>query len=192
MNVRRFAASVFAAACAWALLAGPTPTLAIPHADTPDSADVHNILVASGTLVKVAMLQTISSAHSRAGDKFTYRVVDNVMAGDRVAIPAGTQGSGKVLESRPAHGGRVDGHLRVQFDPLVLADGTKVSLAITTQSLVADQNERNGTAGAVAEIADMTVPGFFILDFLRKGDDVTLAANAPFHIAVTEDAFLSE
>jgi hypothetical protein len=36
----------------------------------------------------------------------------------------------------------------------------------------------------------MTVPGFFLIDFLRKGDDITLAGGAPFHIAVTQDAFL--
>ena len=167
------------------------PAFAITHANAPVTEQDRNMLVGAGTLVKIQMLQTISSAHSKVGDTFGFKVADSVMAGDRVAIPAGTQGTGKVLQSRPARGGRTDGQLRVEFDPLVLTDGTKINLAITQQSLVADQNDRNGTAGAVAEIADMTIPGFFILDYLRKGDNITLAAGAPFHIAVTEDAFLS-
>jgi hypothetical protein len=78
----------------------------------------------------------------------------------------------------------------VQFDPVKLADGTLIDVDITTASLVADENDHNGAAGSLAEVADMTVPGFFLIDFLRKGDNVTLAAGSPFHIAVTEDAFL--
>lgn len=165
---------------------------AIEHATTPATDETRNTLIASGTLVRIVMLQTVTSAHCKAGDKFLFRVVANVMAGDRVAIPTGANGTGKISDCRPAHGGRVDGRLRVEFDPLVLADGTQVLVAITHDSVVADQNEKNGTAPALEDIANMTIPGFFILDFLRKGDDVTLGANAPFHVAVVEDAFLSQ
>ncbi|MBC5806405.1 MAG: hypothetical protein DLM53_11890 [Candidatus Eremiobacter antarcticus] len=179
-------------AAAFAISSFGLPAIAIPHATTPVNDATQDKLIGTGTLVKIEMLQTISSAHSKAGDKFTFRIVQNVMAGSRVAIPAMTQGSGKVLESRPARGGRNDGRLRVEFDPVALADGTNVKLAITRESLVADENEHNGTAGSVAEIADMTIPGFFILDFLRKGDNITLGAGAPFHVAVTEDAFLTQ
>ncbi|HLW37770.1 MAG TPA: hypothetical protein VKR99_05025 [Candidatus Eremiobacteraceae bacterium] len=189
MNTRRIA--TFFSGLALSACLCTLPSFAITHADAPLTEQDRNMLIGAGTLVKIEMLQTVSSAHSKVGDKFAFKVSANVMAGDRVGIPAGTQGSGKVVLARPAHGGRTDGQLRVEFDPLVLADGTKVTLAITQQSLIADQNDKNGTAGAVAEVADMTIPGFFILDYLRKGDDITLAAGAPFHIAVTEDAFLS-
>ncbi|MDQ6825412.1 MAG: hypothetical protein M3007_08130 [Candidatus Eremiobacteraeota bacterium] len=189
MNTRRIV--TFLSVLLLGSLLSTLPSRAITHANAPVTEQSRNMLIGAGTLVKIEMLQTISSAHSKVGDKFDFKVAADVMAGDRIAIPAGSQGTGKVLESRSARAGREDGRLKVQFDPIVLADGTKVQLAITRQSLVVDQNERNGTAGAVAQIADMTIPGFFILDFLRKGDDITLAAGAPFHIAVTEDAFLT-
>ncbi len=165
---------------------------AIEHASTPENEEDRDSLVAEGTLIKIALLQTVTSAHCSVGQKFTFRVVDNVKAGSRIAIPAGTTGYGNVTVCSPAHGGRQNGRLQVSFDPILLGDGTQVVVAITHDSLVADNNEKNGTAPALEDIANMMVPGFFLVDFLRKGDDVTLSANAPFHIAVTEDAFLSQ
>jgi hypothetical protein len=166
--------------------------MAIEHASSPQNDETRDSLIGQGTLIRIVMLQTVSTAHCTVGDKFTFRVVDDVKAGSRVAIPAATTGSGKVTLCRPEHGGRQNGSLRVEFDPILLSDGTLVLVGITRDSVAADANEKNGTTPALVDIADMTVPGFFILDFLRKGDDVTLGANLPFHISVTEDAFLSQ
>lgn len=189
MNSHRSSALACAAAAALALY--PTAVCAIPHADTPVDAATRNTLIQAGTLIRISMKSTVSSAHAKVGDKFSFSVVDELKSGDRVAIPAGTTGTGTVKQCAPAHGGRVDGILRLSFDPIVLADGTSVIVDITQESLVADENEHNGAAGSLAEVADITVPGFFLIDMLRKGDDVTLAAGAPFHVAVTQDAFLA-
>jgi len=181
-----------ALAAAAALMLGallPTAAVAIPHANAPVTDQTADTLLPTGTLLRIAMNQTISSAHAKAGDPFAFAVVDDVKIGDRVAIPAGTAGTGKVVRCAPAHGGRVDGILKLQFDPVKLADGTTVDIDITQESLVADQNSHNGMAGSVAEVADITVPGFFLIDFLRKGDDITLTGGNPFHVAVTQDAF---
>jgi len=167
----------------------PRAALAIPHANAPDTEQTQNTLLSTGTLIRIAMKQTVSSAHNHVGDAFSYTIVDDVIVGTRVAIAKGTVGTGKVIRVQPAHGGRVDGILKLQFDPIAVPNGPDVAVDITQASLVADQNSRNGMAGSVAEVADMTVPGFFLIDFLRKGNDVTLATGAPFHIAVTEDAF---
>jgi hypothetical protein len=167
----------------------PRTALAIPHADAPETDQTRDTLLSTGTLIRIAMKQTISSAHNHMGDTFSYAVVDDVFVGTRVAIPKGTVGTGKIVRVAPAHGGRVDGILKLQFDPIALPNGPDVAVDITQASLVADENSHNGMAGSVAEVADMTVPGFFLIDFLRKGNDVTLASGAPFHVAITEDAF---
>jgi hypothetical protein len=190
MNVRHFPTLVTMMVMLAA--AFPGPAAAIEHGATPQNDETRDTLISEGTLVRITMLQTITTAHCANDQKFTFRVVDNVMAGSRVAIPAGTTGSGRVTLCQPAHGGRQNGRLRVEFDPLLLGDGTQVLVAITRDSVAADANEKNGTAPAVEDIANMMVPGFFLIDYLRKGDDVTLSANQPFHLAVTEDTFLSQ
>jgi hypothetical protein len=189
-TMRRFLVLV-ALAAAFAAFAG-APVAAIEHATSPENDETRDSLIASGTLVRVALLQSISSAHCKKGDIFKFHVLDNVVVGSRVGIPAGLNGTGTVTECAPAHGGRIDGRLNFEFDPLVLSDGTQVAVGITHDSLVADANEKNGTAPALEDIANMMLPGFFIIDFLRKGDDVTVPANSPFHVAVTEDTFLSQ
>jgi hypothetical protein len=182
--------ALIAATAALALGMGG-PSLAIEHASTPLNEETQDSLIGEGTLIRIVLLQTISTSHCPPAI-FTFKIVDDVKAGSRVAIPAGTTGSGKVTMCAPAHGGRQDGRLQVDFDPILLGDGTQVMVGITRESVTADANSKNGTAPALEDIANMMVPGFFLVDFLRKGDDVTLAANAPFHIAVTEDVFLSE
>ena len=173
-------------------LVGAIPALAISHGSTPQNDETRDTLISEGTLVRISMLETVTTAHCSQNQKFTFRVIDDVKAGSRVAIPAGTTGSGRVVLCQPAHGGRVNGRLGVEFDPLLLGDGTQVLVAITRDSVAADLNQKNGTAPALEDIANVTIPGFFLIDYLRKGDDVTLSANQPFHLAVTEDAFLSE
>jgi hypothetical protein len=170
----------------------PAASLAIGHATTPVDSRTRNTLIAAHTLVRIEMLQTVSSAFSKKADVFTFQVVDSIMAGNRVAIPAGTRGTGKVLEARKAHMAGGDGALKVEFDPVVLPDGTQVNLAITRESLVEDANEKNGIAASVDEVAGITIPGYFLLSLLRKGTEITLGAQRPFHVAVTEDAFLSD
>lgn len=165
------------------------PALAIPHATTPLTEQTKNSLLQSGTLIRITLDQTLSSAHNKVGDKFEFSVVDDVKVGDRVVIPAGTKGTGSVNAVRPAHGGGGDGMLRVTLDPVPVPSGLPVSIGITQDSVIADSNQKNGAGSVVASVADITVPGFVLFDMLRKGSDVTLRAGAPFHVSVTEDAF---
>ncbi|HKW44063.1 MAG TPA: hypothetical protein VJN22_00315, partial [Candidatus Eremiobacteraceae bacterium] len=92
------------------------PALAIPHATTPLTEQTKNSLLQSGTLLRISLDQTVSSAHNKVGDKFGYTIVDDVKVGDRIVVPAGTKGTGTVAAVRPAHGGGGDGVLRVTLD----------------------------------------------------------------------------
>jgi hypothetical protein len=172
-----------------AIFAAAVPALAIPHATAPVTEQTKNSLLQSGTLFRISLDQTVSSAHNKVGDKFGFTIVDDVKIGDRTIVPAGTKGTGTVAAVRPAHGGGGDGVLRVNLDPVPVPSSEPVSVGITNDSVMADLNSKNGMGGTLAQVADFAVPGFFLLDMLRKGSDVTLRAGAPFHVAVTEDAF---
>ena len=166
------------------------PALAIPHATAPVTEQTKNSLLPSGTLIRISLDQTVSSAHNKVGDKFGFTIVDDIKVGDRVVVPAGTKGTGTVAAVRPAHGGGGDGELRVNLDPIPVATADQpVPIGITQASVMADVNQKNGDSGTLAQVADIAVPGFFLFDLLRKGSDVTLRAGAPFHVAITQDEF---
>lgn len=77
----------------------------------------------SGTALQVEMLDTVSSASSDAGDAIAARVVEDVVVGETVVIPAGSTVSGQVVEARGLRkiGGRA--LLRVVFDSVDLPAG---------------------------------------------------------------------
>lgn len=64
--------------------------------------------VPSGTILQVELEDSVSSADSSSGESFQARVVDDVMVDGRVAIPAGSPVSGRVVAARglKAIGGR--------------------------------------------------------------------------------------
>jgi|SRR5579872_842766 len=189
MSMKSFYFTAFAAAVA-AVVTASSQALAIPHATTPITADTKDTLLQAGTLLRISLDQTVSSSTNKVGDKFGFAVVDDVKIGDRVVVPAGTKGTGSVTAVRPAHGGGGDGMLRVTLDPVPVPAGPTLAIGITHDSVMADVNEKNGDAGTLETVADAAVPGFFLLELLRKGSDVTLRASKPFHVAVTEDSFI--
>lgn len=77
----------------------------------------------SGTALRVEMLDTVSSASSDAGDAIAARVVEDVVVGETVVIPAGSTVSGQVVEARGLRkiGGRA--LLRVVFESVDLPAG---------------------------------------------------------------------
>ena len=78
------------------LLLLPCAAIAIPHASTPVDVDTSNKLIPAGTLIRIRMLNSLSSASTKEGTYFSWVVSDDVKLGDRVVIPAGNVGWGKV------------------------------------------------------------------------------------------------
>jgi len=173
------------------LLLAPCAAVAIPHASTPINTETADKLVPMGTMIRIRMLDALSSSTTKPGTYFSWVVSDDIKIGDRVVIPVGTIGWGKVVTVSPAHGGRVPGYLRLRFYSISLTDGQRIDVAVTHASAVLDQNQKNGYGPAAEDMASMVVPYFAILDSLRKGDDMIIPKNAVFHIAVLEDAFVT-
>lgn len=172
------------------LLLAPCAAVAIPHASTPINTETSDKLIPMGTFIRIRMLDALSSSTTRQGTYFSWVVSDDIKIGTRVVIPAGTIGWGKVVTVSPAHGGRVPGFLRLRFYSISLTDGQRVDVAVTHASAVLDQNQKNGYGPAAEDVANIALPYFFLLDALRKGDDMVIPKNAVFHVAVLEDAFV--
>jgi hypothetical protein len=59
------------------------------------------------TPVPVRIEEEIASNRHKSGDRFRIVVVEHVMAGDRVVIPAGSEGEGEVIHAaKPGAGGK--------------------------------------------------------------------------------------
>jgi tRNA A-37 threonylcarbamoyl transferase component Bud32 len=89
------------------------------------------VTVPPGTEIHLALDAPVGSASSHAGDSFTARITDPVVAGDRVAIPAGSSVHGRVSEAIPAKKGFGDkaGSLSLSFDRVATPVGTNAPMS---------------------------------------------------------------
>ena len=82
-----------------------------------------------GTVLEVELLDSLSSRHNRVGDTFTTRVARDLYTADGVlAVPAGSEILGRVVEVRPLR--RVGGQasLGLELTHLVLSSGVTTEI----------------------------------------------------------------
>jgi len=110
-----------------------------------------------GTTIRVRLLNRLSSASSEKGETFQSKVASDVLQGDQVLIPAGTEIDGQVVEVSSGHpAGR--GSLRLRPETIILSDGTRFQLhAYITQT--PGSNTSVGSEGAVVPDSRMKRDG---------------------------------
>lgn len=100
-----------------------------PVADEVVPVAVREVTVPAGTVLTVEFLDSLSSETEVAGNTFTARVVEPVLVGGEVAIAAGDEVLGTVIDAVPVKkiGGQAS--LNLDFNTLRLASGEEVALA---------------------------------------------------------------
>ncbi|HEY1803474.1 MAG TPA: hypothetical protein VGG45_03245 [Terracidiphilus sp.] len=118
----------------------------------PDGDIVHPAPLPPGTLdegavIRVRLMDRLSSAMNENGDTFRTRVVSDVIQDGQVLIPAGAEIDGKISSVSSGH---VAGHgsMRLQPEVVILADGSRFHLYAQTTG-APGSNDRVGSEGAI-------------------------------------------
>lgn len=172
------------------------------------------VQVPGGTAIVVALSSPLSSKTAKIGDTFGATVASNVVANGRIAVPAGTRVSGKVVQV--VSGSRSIGAvpaLGLEFDQLELDDGQVVPITGTLNEQGASEKVQDSAkivggaaAGAVIGHQVHTNSGGTIVGGLlggaigalvarNTGSEVQLAAGSqltlntadPFTVMVRSD-----
>lgn len=99
---------------------------------------------------RLRMNQTLNSRISRVGDRFRATVVTPVYASGVEVVPAGSIVEGRVIAVSPARTRGREGQLAVQFDAVVVPDGTSHQLDGALTEL---QDTRAGKVDAENEVS---------------------------------------
>lgn len=84
--------------------------------------EMKTVELPADTVFKVALNDDVGSKTSQVGDPVSFTVQEDVLVGDVLVLPRGTQGSGVVTEvSRPKSFGR-SGKVNVSFDQVFSVD----------------------------------------------------------------------
>ena len=115
---------------------------------TPATTPVETgVRVEAGTPLNISIATQISSETANVGDTWSGEIKDNVIVGDRVVFPAGSQVSGVITEAKPAKkGDRARLGLAVTS---ITANGTRHDIDAGTEAIEAGST-RARNLGAVA------------------------------------------
>ena len=128
----------------------PQPRAQQP-APQPAGPQMREMTVASGTAMRVTLDQQLSTKTSQVGDLFTTTVASDVMDGDRVAIPAGSQIRGRVTAVQKSGQPGEAAVLKVAFDE-VTVDGETYPVQLTVAEANPTVESRESTGKKVGKI----------------------------------------
>ena len=89
------------------------------------------VIVEKGTRLMLDVESPLNSSTAREGDVVLFRIRNDIKVLDRIAIPEGTLVQGTVTRIHPAfvNGRAQHAELQIQFQELVLSDGTRLELS---------------------------------------------------------------
>ena len=126
--------------------------LSTPPPPAPPVPETVSVTVPQATQLKVKLDDALDSGTSQAGDHFQATLVDPVVIGDRVALPAGSTIEGTVSEVIPAKKGLKEsgGALTLSFDRVTTPSGETAAMRAGISQVAKSTKKKAGTIGGSA------------------------------------------
>jgi len=110
------------------------------------------VTVPQATQLKVKLNDALDSGTSQAGDHFQAMLVEPIVVGDRVVLPAGSTIEGTVSEVVPAKKGIKEsgGALTLSFDRVTTPSGATAAMSAGISQVAKSTKKKAGTIGGSA------------------------------------------
>lgn len=145
--------------------------------------DVALVKVPDGETVKIKILAELSSETSKIGDEVRYELVEDVRVSNRLIIPAGTEGLGRVKSVTKAGQFGKDGRVEVDFGRVRAIDGTLVPLVMDKAALEKNKSLQLAAGASLAGIILLGPVGLAGGLFI-KGQDVSISIGTEFYLQI--------
>jgi len=137
--------------------------------------------ISDGTLIRLGLLDTLSSATNEPDDPVNFDVTEDVKVGDAVAIPKGATARGHVVEVEPKRRLGRAGKLNFSVDFVKAPDGSNVRLRASSMRKGEDKT------GTVI-VGTVLLGGIFLI---MRGKDVNIPKGTAFNAYVDGDREIS-
>ncbi|MGO9642894.1 MAG: LssY C-terminal domain-containing protein [Candidatus Acidiferrales bacterium] len=146
-----------------------------------------NIVMDSGTPVKLQLAQTISSAHAHKGDLLDFVVVNDVEVEGLTVIRAGALAEGSVIGVKGKRTLGMGGHVIIKLDWVQLSGGERVGLVA--------RKEFKGRSHTIRMAVGMAITGLIYLPaapalLLSPGRDRTVLKGTEITAYTKRDAWI--
>ncbi len=143
------------------------------------------ISVPEGLLVKVRLLDTLSSKQNQSGDTFRYEVAETVRYNNAIILPQGSRGIGQLQQiKRPGNLGR-DAILKFDFRQLRALDGTLVELVYGAKASEMNASHTRAVGISTAGIWAFG-PGGILFGMAIKGRERVIEEGTEFYVQIAE------
>ena len=116
-------------------------------------------VLGEGSVIRVRLLDQLSTRDSVKGDAFRSRVASDVMEGGQILIPSGAEIDGTVVEASSGEHLGSHGTMRLRPEIVILADGSRYRLAAYVAGAPGAHArlDREGTIGAESRVKRDTI-----------------------------------
>lgn len=152
---------------------------------TSGMLNVGLLSVPQDTLIKIRTLSKVDSAKNKVGDYVAFKVLDDVYLDDYLAIPAGTQGRGRLTEVKPRGNFGRDAKVNITFESVEALDGTIVKTLIGDKAKEQTKSLAFAAGASVAGLAILGPVGIVGGAFVH-GQEVVIPTGTDMYIQTAE------
>ena len=135
----------------------------------------------ANTVFSISLDQAVSSKTNKQGDQIPFTVVDSLMDGDVLLVPAGTKGVATITAIKPARSFGRNGKLEMTFDNIKAMDGTELS-AVQGQEAKDKTKQSIKAAGASVAGAVLLGPVGLVGGAFIKGKNIEYPVNSTVYV----------
>lgn len=141
-------------------------------------------------LIRVELLEKITSDTARRGEKISYRVLEDIKVKDALIIPKGSRGELEITQIEEAGKMGKDGDIKIGFPRLKTIDGSELAVAIKEKAQEENESQKFAIGASVLGTAILGLPGV-VAGYFVEGKDEEIPAGSEMYIQVTETKELS-
>ncbi|MDL2280456.1 hypothetical protein LJC10_01185 [Selenomonadales bacterium OttesenSCG-928-I06] len=151
-----------------------------------DTINAVPVILPAETLVKIQILDTINTKHTKKGDKVRIKASQDVFIGDVLVIPSGAEGSAVIVNTKPAKSFGRDAKLEIDFYSVKAIDNVEIPTVLGDKAQ-AETLSVARAAGASVAGAILLGPFGFIGGSFVNGENINIQEGAEMYIQTKED-----
>lgn len=146
---------------------------------------VKKVTSRNNQLIRVELLEKITSNTARRGEKISYQVLEDIKVNQALIIPRGTRGKLEVTKIEEAGKMGKDGDVKIGFPSLETIDGSNLAVAIKEKAQAENKSQKLAIGASVLGTALLGLPGV-VAGYFVEGKDEEIPAGSEMYIQVTE------
>lgn len=147
---------------------------------------VEKINTRNNQLIRVELLEKITSSTARRGERIPYKVIEDIKVKNALIIPKGSRGELEITQIEAAGKMGKDGDIQIAFPKLEAIDGSEVAVAIKKEAQKENETQKLAIGASVLGTALLGLPGV-VAGYFVEGKDEEIPAGSEMYIQVTEN-----